>query len=786
MATQVASIFAKIGADTSGLEQGLNRAKSSMEGFGSVIAKIGAAVAAAFAIKKIVGFGVSIVQEAMDAENKLVELNAVIASTRGVSGMTADAVLDIADSLSKLTPFADDAIVAGESMLLTFTNIGKNVFPQAAEAMLNMAQKFGSIESASIQLGKALNDPIEGVSALRRVGVMLTDQQEASIKGFMRLGDVASAQKVILGELEIEFGGLARAMGETTLGKITILKNTFDNLKETFGTAFLPLISSFATMFTGAAQSLTPWLEGMSMQIKNWAINAAADFFFWGANMVQSLANGIAGSNAVVSALNQIGSYFTYMLKASSPPRLLPELTDWGSQAMNAYLEGWTGGTVGGTAILKDWSKSLAPLFEQISKGGGFTDEMRAGMAGKYGTSSAVLEEYVASFASLKQATDDVAVAQKEYDDIKESGDEEGVKSAETKLGAAKKFESQEKARVALARSRVRAEAEMRNALTNAINKQTQAIQSQQNVMSDAAAKQAEMVKKQLDAARLIWQMAQADTAGKIKLIEAESAKHAEGSLEWYQFETQKIGLQQQLQNEQEAAAKAAEAEAKRAASADKEAAKYAITGIEAVQEAAKKITMPDFLDPAIMKMSKNENLWTLITNLGASLGNGFIDKFLKIILDKLKLGLGLDKDATLMDIVVTAGTKVGTAVGIAMYDAIMAKLRQIVIPEPLTEAERRAINKPVTMGQVDESKRLPSFPPGIKIPGFAYASGFNGLVTSPRLFLAGEAGPERVQVTPLGKGTKGGNNLTFNIYTSDPRAAGDAVLMKLRATGLA
>lgn len=289
MTTTLMTMVAKLGLDSGGFVAGMDKAAGTAEkGSGNIVktlGKIAGVVASAFVIKKIVDFGEAIVNEAMDAENKLAELNAVIASTKGVSGMTADSVMDIADSLAKLTPFEDDAIVAGESMLLTFTNIGKDVFPQATEAMLNMAQKFGGIDAASIQLGKALNDPITGVTALRRVGVMLTDQQEASIKSFMAVGDIASAQAVILGELETEFGGLAKAMGQTTLGKITRFKNAIGNLKETLGTALLPTIGKIAEKFgnflsdnmpkiTAFATKVGDWIGGAFEKVWNWASKA--------------------------------------------------------------------------------------------------------------------------------------------------------------------------------------------------------------------------------------------------------------------------------------------------------------------------------------------------------------------------------------------------------------------------------------------------------------------------------------------------------------------------------
>src|SRR5258708_31941306 len=131
-------------------------------------------------------------QESMDAQAGLADTVNVLKTTHDVSGMTAQAVLDLADKYSHLTKFSDDTVQCSENMLLTFTNIGKNVFPQATVATLDLAQKMGGdTKNAAIQLGKALNDPITGVSALQRVGVTFSQTQKDQIKGFMDTNNIA-------------------------------------------------------------------------------------------------------------------------------------------------------------------------------------------------------------------------------------------------------------------------------------------------------------------------------------------------------------------------------------------------------------------------------------------------------------------------------------------------------------------------------------------------------------------------------------------------------------------
>lgn len=186
------------------------------------------------------------IQAASEAQDGQAELAAVIASTGGIAGVTADMANNLASSLQDITRFSDDAILAGENMLLTFTNIGQDVFPDATRAMLDMAQKFGSVEQASLLLGKALNAPTTAAAALRRNGIQLTHAQELAIQSMVEMGDIAGAQRIILAELNTQFGGLAEAAGSTFAGKLDILKNKFGDIQEVIGGAFLPGLTTLA------------------------------------------------------------------------------------------------------------------------------------------------------------------------------------------------------------------------------------------------------------------------------------------------------------------------------------------------------------------------------------------------------------------------------------------------------------------------------------------------------------------------------------------------------------
>lgn len=192
-----------------------------------------------------VGFGLkSVIDDASEAQAGLSQLNAVLKSTKGAVGLSADEISNMAGQLQKVTKFSDDDILSGQNLLLTFTNIGKNVFPMATETMLDMSQALGQdLKSSSVQLGKALNDPIAGITALSRVGVNFTDVQKKQIKALVDSGKTMEAQKVILKELQTEFGGSAKAAGQTFGGQLERARNQVGEISENIGGKLLPVLS---------------------------------------------------------------------------------------------------------------------------------------------------------------------------------------------------------------------------------------------------------------------------------------------------------------------------------------------------------------------------------------------------------------------------------------------------------------------------------------------------------------------------------------------------------------
>lgn len=254
---KVGEAFVEIRPDTGGFEA---EANSKIGGTLKNLAK-GAAVAfAAVAAKDFLSGAIA---EAQEAAKVTAQTEAVIKSMGGVANVTADHVGKLAESLSNKTAIDDEAIQGAENLLLTFGKVrnevgkGNNIFDQATEAAVDMSVALGTdAKGAALQVGKALNDPLKGITALTRAGVSFTEQQKDQIKAMVASGDTLGAQKLILSELTKQFGGSAAAAA-TPMDKLRV---TFANFQETLGTALLPVINQVVGALSKFLPVVAPFL----------------------------------------------------------------------------------------------------------------------------------------------------------------------------------------------------------------------------------------------------------------------------------------------------------------------------------------------------------------------------------------------------------------------------------------------------------------------------------------------------------------------------------------------
>ena len=235
-----------------------NKLNTTMAGITNTLAGLGVAYAASAFFKDSV-------RQWNESEQALAQLNATLKSTGGAVGLTSTALQEQAKALQNVTTYDDDAIIGMQSLLTTFTQIKGAIFTDAVPAIVDLSAKMGTdLKSSAIQVGKALNDPIRGVTALQRVGVSFTKSQKQLIKTLVETNDIAGAQRIILGELATEFGGSAEAMGKAGLGPITMMQNKFNDVKEEIGglvaEVTMKLLPTIEKMIKGLGSAIK-WIQ---------------------------------------------------------------------------------------------------------------------------------------------------------------------------------------------------------------------------------------------------------------------------------------------------------------------------------------------------------------------------------------------------------------------------------------------------------------------------------------------------------------------------------------------
>jgi len=264
MANTIPPVLVELQLETANIKAQMAQVNKNFEQFGATVSKQTSflskfkATAAGVFSGNLMTSGMQAIQasirgaivEAQEYEKVTAQLNAGIASTGNLAGLTVAGLQEQAAALESLSAQDEIAIMKNQALLQTFTNVrnvvgeGNNIFDQASLAILNMGAKMGDNAGSAMQLGKALNDPIRGMGALRRVGVVFTAEQEESIKTMVAAGDIMGAQKVILQELEVEFGGAAAAAGDTFAGAIFRAKDKVGDFSRTLIANLQPILLS--------------------------------------------------------------------------------------------------------------------------------------------------------------------------------------------------------------------------------------------------------------------------------------------------------------------------------------------------------------------------------------------------------------------------------------------------------------------------------------------------------------------------------------------------------------
>jgi hypothetical protein len=300
----IISLALESGAFKSGLtasEKDLKAATKRMAAIGDSLKGFGQSMSLAVTLP-FAALAKSSIDAAMQSKDALAQVQQGIKSMGNAAGRSAEQLQALASKEMFASLYDDDDILRQVSAtLLTFGNVAGATFDSAQQAIIDMSAKLGTdLQSSAIQVGKALNDPIKGITALSRVGVSFTEQQKDQINAMVEAGNVAGAQQIILAELAKEFGGAAKAAADAN--PFTVLKHAADDFKEAVGAVLLRSMPPLINALTSLLQSFNSLSPGTQSTIVGIGLLGAAigpvTLVF--GNLIK-MTSGVAGAMSLLS-----------------------------------------------------------------------------------------------------------------------------------------------------------------------------------------------------------------------------------------------------------------------------------------------------------------------------------------------------------------------------------------------------------------------------------------------------------------------------------------------------
>jgi hypothetical protein len=265
-------LIVTIGAQTKQFDKALGSSMKKMQRFGMNTKKLGKSMTMGLTAP-IAALGFTAVKAFDQQAKAIAQVEAGLKSTGATVGFTSKQLQQMASDLQTKTIFGDEEILKdATSQLLTFTNIAGDQFARTQSVALDLATRLdGDLKSASIQLGKALNDPIANLSALSRSGIQFSEDQKQVIKSLTESGRLAEAQTVILDELEKQYGGSAEAAAKAGTGGLKQLANSFGDLQEEFG----KIIMEFLPPVIDGLKNMLATFQNLSPEVKRFMVIGA-------------------------------------------------------------------------------------------------------------------------------------------------------------------------------------------------------------------------------------------------------------------------------------------------------------------------------------------------------------------------------------------------------------------------------------------------------------------------------------------------------------------------------
>lgn len=231
----VGSLLVELRADVASFKSNMEDARRSLGSIENAtvgaLAGIKNLVAGYLSLEGAARITHSIVDATVEVEKANLRLAAVVQATGGVAGYSAGELRQYAEALSRSSLFNSEEIKAAEAELSIFRNVHGETFKQVIALAMDLASLTGQdLLTSTRNLGRALNDPVNGYTMLGRSIGRLSPEVQRAIKDAAEHGDAMRAQKLMIDELSKSLGG--NVSGGMATGMAGAVKNVGEAWRE--------------------------------------------------------------------------------------------------------------------------------------------------------------------------------------------------------------------------------------------------------------------------------------------------------------------------------------------------------------------------------------------------------------------------------------------------------------------------------------------------------------------------------------------------------------------------
>ena len=222
--------FTNVAGSIAAVQGPLGPVAGRITAIGAILGRISLGAALGTAAITVLGLAFSkLVKNTMNVQTQMLKLEGILKATGNAAGLSLTDIEDLSREIGIATLASTGKVRDAAGILLTFKSISGSVFRDTLRLSQDLAEVgFGDLKTGATQLGKALEDPITGLGALRRVGISFTAQQKEQIKVLTMTGRKVEAQRLILKALDEQVGGAGVKAAKGLAGAIDSLGENFD------------------------------------------------------------------------------------------------------------------------------------------------------------------------------------------------------------------------------------------------------------------------------------------------------------------------------------------------------------------------------------------------------------------------------------------------------------------------------------------------------------------------------------------------------------------------------